>query len=177
MSDPAEAASQPARERDRSTKGRRAARPEKFDRERRIVNYLNAGVSVVEIAEREGVTHRRMRALVQEIFARRAPAPPAEFLAMQVGRLSEALLVPYSAMSPHNPQAVDRYVRIVRELDRYHGFTALRAPAHSGPPASGGARKDLAPAAGAGCGPGWRKRPGLRTGVKGGLRIGERLYP
>ena len=72
MSDPAEAASQPARERDRSTKGRRAARQEKFDRERRIVNYLNAGVSVVEIAEREGVTHRRMRALVQEILARRA---------------------------------------------------------------------------------------------------------
>ena len=135
MSDPAEAASQPARERDRSTKGRRAARPEKFERERRIVNYLNAGVSVVEIAEREGVTRRRTRALVQEILARRAPAPPAEFLAMQVGRLSEALLVSYSAMSPSNPQAVDRYVRIVRELDRYHGFAALRPPAHSGSPA------------------------------------------
>ena len=54
MSDPVEAASQPARERDRSTEGRRAAREEKFERERRIVNYLNAGVSVVEIAEREG---------------------------------------------------------------------------------------------------------------------------
>ena len=53
---------------------------------------------------------------------------------MQVGRLSEALLVPYSAMAPDNPQAVDRYVRIVRELDRYHGFTALRPPAHSGSP-------------------------------------------
>jgi hypothetical protein len=38
-------------------------------------------------------------------------------------------------MSPHNPQAVDRYVRIVRELDRYDGFTALRPPAHSGSPA------------------------------------------
>ena len=59
---------------------------------------------------------------------------------MQVGRLSEALLVPYSAMSPLNPQAVDRYVRIVRELDRYHGFAAPRAPAHPGPPQLGGAR-------------------------------------
>jgi hypothetical protein len=87
VSDPAEAGSQAARGRDRSTKGRRAARHEKFDRERRIVNYLNAGVSVAEIAEREGVTHRRMRAVVQEILARRAPAPPAEFLALQVCRV------------------------------------------------------------------------------------------
>jgi hypothetical protein len=37
-------------------------------------------------------------------------------------------------MSPGNPEAVDRYVRIVRELDRYHGFAAPQPPAHSGPP-------------------------------------------
>jgi hypothetical protein len=84
------ARAEPARERDRSTKVRRAERQEKFERERRIVNYLNAGISVAEIAAREGVTHRRMRAVVQEILARRMPAPPAEFLAMQVGRLNEA---------------------------------------------------------------------------------------
>jgi len=133
VSVPAEAASQPTRERDRSTEARRAARQEKFEREKRIVNYLNAGVSVVEIAEREGVTHRRMRAVVQEILARRTPAPPAEFLAMQVGRLNEALLVSYSAMSGANLRAVDRYVRIVRELDRYHGFAAPEPPARPGP--------------------------------------------
>jgi hypothetical protein len=116
------------------TKASRAARHEKFERERRIVNYLNAGVSVAEIAAREGVTHRRMRAVVQEILARRMPAPPAEFLAMQVGRLNEALLISYSAMAGDNPEAVDRYVRIVRELDRYHGFAAPQPPAHSCPP-------------------------------------------
>ena len=132
MSDPAEA--EQTRGRDRSTKRRRAARQEKYDRERRIVNYLNAGVAVAEIAEREGVTHRRTRALVQETLATRMPAPPAEFLAMQVGRLNEALLISYSAMAGDNLWAVDRYVRIVRELDRYHGFAAPRAPARPGPP-------------------------------------------
>ena len=40
-----------------------------------------------------------MRALVQEIFARRMPEPPAEFLALQASRLNEALLVAYGAMS------------------------------------------------------------------------------
>jgi len=52
------------------------------------------------------------------------PAPPAEFLAMQVSRLNEALLVAYSAMGGMNLKAVDRVVKIVRELDRYHGFAA-----------------------------------------------------
>src|SRR5271169_6704813 len=67
-----------------------------------------------------------MRAFVREILARRMPAPPAEFLAMQVSRLSEALLVSYSAMSGANLRAVDHVVKIVRELDRYHGFVAAK---------------------------------------------------
>ena len=37
-------------------------------------------------------------------------------------------------MSPNNPEAVDRYVRIVRELDRYHGFATPKPPAHPGSP-------------------------------------------
>ena len=43
---------------------------------------------------------------------------------MQVSRLEEALLVSFGAMSGANLQAVDRVVKIVRELDRYHGFAA-----------------------------------------------------
>ena len=44
-----------------------------------------------------------------------------------MSRLSEALLVAYSAMSGANLRAVDRVVKIVRELDRYHGFSASRS--------------------------------------------------
>jgi hypothetical protein len=63
-----------------------------------------------------------MRAVVRDILARRMPEPPAEFLALQVSRLNEAMLVAYSAMSGGNLQAVDRVVKIVRELDCYHGL-------------------------------------------------------
>ena len=114
----------PAQVRDRSIEARRAARLAKAQRERRIVDLLNRGVTVAEIAAREEVTEKRMRALVSEILARRMPEPPAEFLALQVSRLNEALLVAYSAMSGANLRAVDRVVKIVRELDRYHGFFA-----------------------------------------------------
>jgi len=126
MSEMIETAPPPATRRSRSPKARREARSAKAAREQGIVNRLNAGVSVAEIAAQDGVTDRRMREVVREILARRRPQPPAEFLAVQVGRLSEALLVSYSAMSGGNLQAVDRVVRIVRELDRYHGFAAFK---------------------------------------------------
>jgi hypothetical protein len=107
---------------------RRATRREKVRREERIVGLLNRGASVPEIAASEGLTLKRMRNLVREILAQRMPQPPAEFLALQVNRLNEALLVSFTAM--HDPaegtnfEAVDRVVKIVRELDRYHGFAA-----------------------------------------------------
>jgi hypothetical protein len=51
-----------------------------------------------------------------------------------VRRLNEPLLVSYSAMhnsaTGTNFEAVDRVLRIVRELDRYHGFAA--APGRRG---------------------------------------------
>ncbi len=100
------------------------ARLKRFQREQAIVEYLNRGVSVVEIDARIGVGEKRMRATIKEIMARRMPHPPAQFVAIQVSRLNEALLVAYSAMSPTNLKAVDRVVKIVREFDRYGGAFA-----------------------------------------------------
>src|SRR5208337_1499364 len=126
----------PAPLRNRSIEARRAARLAKARRESRIFDLLNRGVSVAEIAARENVTEKRMRALISEILARRMPEPPAEFVALQLSRLNEALLVAYGAMSGANLRAVDRVVKIVRELDRYHPkfggfrFLGLRRIAH-----------------------------------------------
>ena len=118
--------------RDRSVAARRAARFKKTEREGRIVDLLNRGVSVAEIAAREGLSTSRMRRLVQAVLAERMPQPPAEFVALQVGRLNEALLLSYSSMynSARGPNfdAVDRVVKIVRELDRCHGFSLAQAP-------------------------------------------------
>lgn len=120
---PASAISPPAgKTRSRSLEARRAARAAKAERERLIVDCLNRGVAVAEIAARIGVTEKRMRALMREILARRAPAAPEEFAAAQVARLNAALAAAYAAMSPDNLRAVALVVRIVRDLDRYHGF-------------------------------------------------------
>ena len=124
MPDAPESPSPPSAPRGRSIAARRAARRAKFDREKRIVMLLNGGVSIAEVAAREGVTVKCMRAFIREILPRRAPQLPADFVSLQINRLNEALIVSYGAMSGANLQAVDRVVRIARELDRYHGFAA-----------------------------------------------------
>ena len=68
----------------RKSTPRAAARLRKITREQKIVALLNAGVSIAEIAGRQGVTERRIRQRVQDILARRAPRAPAEFVALQV---------------------------------------------------------------------------------------------
>ncbi len=108
----------------------------KFKREQVVVDTLNRGVSVAEIAARVGVGEKRMRAIIRDPrtgirrLARRMPHPPEPpdpspgVVAIQLSRLNEALLVAYSAMSPTNLKAVDQVVKIVRELDRYGGAFA-----------------------------------------------------
>ena len=68
MSDSSEALNPPAARRDRSIKARRKSRRAKAERERRIVNWLNADVSVADIAARD--TPRRLLSLAQEQFGR-----------------------------------------------------------------------------------------------------------
>ena len=131
MSGPAATLSSPAAHRDRSPEGRQAARAKKAERERRIVNLINHGVSFAAIAEREGLSYSRARALVREILARRQPRPPAEFIAAEVARLNAELFVVYGSMrddrSGANLDAVGRVAKIVRALDLYHGFSPSRA--------------------------------------------------
>ena len=105
----------------------------KAERKLRVFNLLKAGVPVAQIAFQEGLTVRRTRAVIQETLDRREIDPPAGFVQLQVGLqvgwLSDAMMVAHAAMMEGNLQALDRLVKIVGELDRYHGFgRALSAP-------------------------------------------------
>ena len=84
----------PLSRRDRSIQARREAREAKADRERQIMNLLNRGLSVAEIASRSGVSVMHMRNIVRKILAERMLQPPSEFLALQVSRLNRGLLSP-----------------------------------------------------------------------------------
>ena len=106
----------------RGSKRRRATKRELAMRDLRFIEKLAAGVTVEEIAASEGISPQWVRRRKAAILAQRAIDPPHEFIQLQIRRLSEAMLVAYSAMSNGNLHAVDHVVKIVREFDRYHGF-------------------------------------------------------
>jgi hypothetical protein len=103
-------------------------------RELHIIERLAAGVSIGEIAAIEKLSRRRVRELIAKRLAERGRLPPQEFFELQARLLGEALLVAYTAMNGGNLQAVDRVVRIVRELDRYHGFAPPSPASAAAPP-------------------------------------------
>ena len=103
-----------------------ALRLKALERGRVIVDYVNRGVAIPEIAARVGMTESVARATLRDVLARSMPESPEEFAAIQMSRLNEALLVAYGAMGEMNLKAVDRVVRIVRALDRYAAVLAAR---------------------------------------------------
>jgi hypothetical protein len=92
------------------------------ERKLRILERLTAGVSVAHVARTEKLTIRRVRQIIGEMLVRREVDPPAGFVQLQIARLSDAMSVAHTLMMEGDLQAMDRLVRIVGELDRYHGF-------------------------------------------------------
>ena len=114
----------------RSRKVRLLAQRAKAARHVKIFNMLAAGMPVSEIALREGISLRRMRATIQELLARREADPHDGFAQFQIARLNDAMMIAHTAMMEGNLQAVDRVVKLVHELERYHGFRlVVAAPA------------------------------------------------
>jgi len=101
----------------------------KREREHRIVDALNAGKSVAEIARAVGVGEKRLRAILRAIVADQGPAPPMAYVAREVDRLNCELVAAFEAMGTSNLKAVDRIVRAVRDLDHVHGFVPARRAA------------------------------------------------
>ena len=66
------------------------------------------------------------------MVARRASEPSEDFVAVQIARHNEAMLIVYGAMKDGNLAAVDRVLKITREYDRYHGLALTLARRASG---------------------------------------------
>jgi hypothetical protein len=120
----------------RSRRRRLIAKQAKAARNVKLFNLLKAGMSIAEIALQEGLSVRRARETVQEMLQRREIDPPTGFVQLQIGRLSDAMMVAHTAMMEGDMHALDRVLRIVGQLDRYHGFAGPAAqPAAAATPA------------------------------------------
>jgi hypothetical protein len=104
------------------------------DQRLRILERLTCGLSVVHIARVEKLTVRRVQQIIAAMLESREIDPPAGFVQLQVARLSDAMIVTHTMMMEGDLQAVDRMIRLTRELDRYHGFGQAQIPAPPEPP-------------------------------------------
>ena len=111
-----------------------APRRKTADQRLRILERLTVGLSVVHIARVEKLTVRRVQQIIAAMLESREIDPPAGFVQLQVARLSEAMIVTHTLMMEGDLQAVDRMIRLTRELDRYHGFGQAQIPAPPEPP-------------------------------------------
>jgi len=116
---------------------RAAPRRKTADQRLRILERLTSGLSVVHIARVEKLTVRRVQQIIAAMLESREIDPPAGFVQLQVARLSEAMIVTRTIMMEGDLQAVDRMIKLTRELDRYHGFGQARIPAPPEPPRPG----------------------------------------
>ena len=94
----------------------------------RLIEKLAAGVTIEEIAASEGISLKWARERKAAVLASRVLDTPHEFIKLQIRRLSEAMLVSYSAMSNGDLKAVEKVIKIAREIRRYHGFGPLSIP-------------------------------------------------
>src|ERR1700722_10544939 len=113
---------------DAEPKRRRITKRDLAKRDLRFIEKLAASVTIEEIAASEGISLKWARERKATILSSRVINTPHEFLKLQIRRMSEAMLVSYGAMSNGDLKAVDKVIKVARELDRYHGFGAISSP-------------------------------------------------
>lgn len=124
-----------ARARNRRRKMRRQARAEKAARHERIFDHLVRGMPHVAIARFEKCSVQQVRKIVARELAGRRIDAPADFAKLQIARLNEALMAANGLMIDGDASGVDRLLKVVAQLDRYHGLA--QAAGLSGYPRSG----------------------------------------
>jgi hypothetical protein len=98
-------------------------------RAQRVLASLIAGAGVDEIGLREKITRKRTEKILRDELRRCWVAPAQEFARLQIARLDGMILRLFDRVQRGDLKAIDRALKIVDRLDRYHGFArANRLP-------------------------------------------------
>jgi hypothetical protein len=136
------------RARNRRRKLLRKARLEKVARKERIFYHLVRGMPHTAIARFENCSVQHVRQIIARELAIRQIEPAADFVKLQVERLNQALVFVSTQLLDGDAAGVDQLLKVVAELDRYHGLA--QAEALGNPGAARGLRaitRSAAPAA------------------------------
>jgi hypothetical protein len=102
-------------------------------RAQRVLASLIAGAGVDEIGAAERLTRKRTESILRQELRNRWIAPADDFAKLQIARLEQMILKLLDRLQNGDLKAIDRALKIVDRLDRYHGFTkATRIPEQYG---------------------------------------------
>jgi hypothetical protein len=102
-----------------STRSKRS----RVTRAQRVLASLIAGAGVDEIGAAERLTRKRTESILRQELRNRWVAPAEDFARLQIARLEQMFLKLLDRLQDGDLKAIDRALKIVDRLDRYHGFT------------------------------------------------------
>ncbi len=95
---------------------------------------LAAGFTPAQIAEVRKVSVRTIRREIDRAIVARRLDAPNRYVHLQVARLTKALRLANALIDRGEVRAIPHLVRLVAELDRYHGLDRRSRPAPRLPP-------------------------------------------
>jgi hypothetical protein len=90
-----------------------------------ILVALVAGAGVDAIAERAGLSRKRVEKILRDELRRRWVAPAEDYARLQIVRLEAMSAKLVAKAEKGDLPAIDRMLKILDRLDRYHGFSRL----------------------------------------------------
>jgi AraC-like DNA-binding protein len=122
----------PTSERARKRAAGKTLRDTLIKRREAYFDLLVSGYSIEQIASHTGKSPSAVRRAVGQALAKRRLDAPEDYARLQVVRLTKALRCADVSLEEGDLRAIAPFVKVVRELNRYHGVnvgSAQRAPA------------------------------------------------
>jgi hypothetical protein len=94
----------------------------RYARAQRVFEAMIGGAGVEAISAQEKLTQKRVEAIVREALGRRWVLSLAEFARLQIARLEALSVQALKRARAGELKAIDRALKILDRLDRYHGF-------------------------------------------------------
>jgi hypothetical protein len=126
--------STPASERARKRAVSKTRREAVIKRRETYFDLLVSGYSVEQIASHTKKSPSAVRRAVGQALAKRRLDAPEDYARLQVARLTKALRCADVSLEEGDLKAIAPFVKVVRELNLYHGVNFGRAPPLAPPP-------------------------------------------
>jgi hypothetical protein len=88
----------------------------------KVLGALVTGASVEEIAKAERLAPKRVEKLLRDELQRRWLAPAQDYARLQIARLEPIYAKLKTLAEEGDLRAIDKLLRVLDRLDRYHGF-------------------------------------------------------